>query len=171
MAGSRRDVALALWGGGIIVVMVLLVLLLRVPGLVLAALVGTGAVLSKPYFFTDPEVESLRASLLLARDDIAEILAAFDDLRYGDSTEALADRTLHVPALAQGELSVPEISEFWLRASAAQRFIQRIDAYLGDASVNRFQLERLIQVADQRAMELELSWVEARRVAGELGPG
>ena len=73
-------------------------------------------------------------------------------------------------AWANGDVSHHAISEFLLRSSSARRFIARIDGYLESPDIDRYQLERLIAVADERALELAESWDDARRAARQLGP-
>ena len=87
------------------------------------------------------------------------------------SAEAIADRTLHVPALADRGTTNPVIQDFHLRADAARRFLQRVDGLLASNDLDRPQLERLIAVADERADSLAASWQDARRAAREIGPG
>ena len=170
MDPARRDLSIALWGALIFAVMVLLVLRLKTPGAIIAGLIGVTALLTRRRFIPNPEVESLRSSLLIACDDIRDIVEAFDNLQHGSSTQALADRTLHFPALANTDLSVPEISEFHLKYSAAQRFLARVDTYLQSPDLERVHLEKLIRIADERALELEDAWVAARNAAREIGP-
>ncbi|MCT1612949.1 hypothetical protein [Corynebacterium sanguinis] len=171
MSSARRDFWQAIGMGLLIVAFALLVLWLKVAGLLLAlAILGALIVLMQRYD-TTPEVASLRASLAIARDDIAETLALYDDLLTGMSAEAIADRTLHVPALADRGTTNPVIQDFHLRADAARRFLQRVDGLLASNDLDRPQLERLIAVADERADNLAASWQDARRAAREIGPG
>ena len=90
MDPARRDLSIALWGALIFAVMVLLVLLLKTPGAIIAGLIGVTALLTRRRFIPNPEVESLRSSLLIACDDIRDIVEAFDNLQHGSSTQALA---------------------------------------------------------------------------------
>lgn len=170
MKSSDRDLSRALAGALVLAAVVLLVVVLKLPGFFLSVALIAAVVMIGRRYQLSPEVESMQASLRLARDDIAEILASFDDLQHGASAAAVADRTLHFPALANPDMSVPAINEFLLRASSARRFIARVDSYLDSPVVDRPQLERLISVADQRAFELQVAWDEARRAAREIGP-
>ena len=170
MDPSRRDLLRALYGALILALAILLVVFFRLPGLLIAALlIVFGAAVHRRYD-TSPEIASLKASLRIARDDMAEILQSYDDLQHGTSTQSVADRTLNYPALAQGDVSHHAISEFLLRTSSARRFIARIDGYLESPDIDRIQLEKLIGIADERAMELAESWDDARRAARQIGP-
>ncbi|OFT86068.1 hypothetical protein [Corynebacterium sp. HMSC29G08] len=170
MSKPDRDFSIAIIGTLVLVAVVMLVVLLRLPGLVLSALLVAIVGLIGRRYQPHPEVEAMRASLGYARDDICEILDAYNQLLNGASAADVADRTLHFPALANPDNSVSEINEFLLRASSARRFLSRIDAYLEDPTVDRAQLERLLTIADQRAAELEIAWDDARRAAREIGP-
>ncbi|MEH0146293.1 hypothetical protein V6D40_01270 [Corynebacterium sp. Q4381] len=171
MNASDRDLTRALVGALTLAAVVMLVVLLRLPGLLLSVLLVVGVLVFFRMHQTTPEVAAMRASLSYARDDICEVLDAYDQLQNGASAADIADRTLHYPALANPDNSVPEVNEFLLRASSARRFLSRIDTYLEDPTVDRAQLERLISVADQRAFELQSAWDEARRAAKQIGPG
>ena len=170
MEQSRKDLLQALYGSLILAVAILLVVFLRLPGLLIAVLLVILGIAVHGRYNTNPEVASLKASLRIARDDMAEILQNYEDLQHGTSTQAVADRTLNYPALANGDVSHHAISEFLLRSSSARRFIARIDGYLESPDIDRYQLERLITVADERALELAESWDDARRAARQIGP-
>lgn len=171
MRSSERDFSMAVAGALVLAAVVLLVVLLRVPGLILSLLLVAGVLIVGRRFQTNPEIEAMVSSLRLTRDDICDILDAYDQLQNGASAADIADRTLHFPALANPDNSVPEVNEFLLRASSARRFLARIDAYLEGPSMDKAQLERLLTVADERAFELQTAWDDARRAARELGPG
>lgn len=170
MKQSDRDFSIAIVGALVLAAVVMLVVLLRVPGLILSALLVAVVLFVVRRYQANPEIEAMRASLGYARDDICEILDAYDKLRNGASAADIADRTLYFPALANPDNSVPEVNEFLLRASSARRFLSRLDAYIENPDVDRAQLERLITIADQRASELEIAWNDARRAAREIGP-
>lgn len=170
MNSPDRDLSRALVGALVLAAMVLLVVLLRLPGLLLSIMLLVAVVLLGRRYQSNPEVAAIQSSLTYARDDICEILQAYDQLQHGASAADIADRTLHFPALANPDMSVPAINEFLLRASSARRFVARIDGYLASPSPDRAQLERLLTVADQRAFELQVAWDDARRVAKEIGP-
>lgn len=165
-----KDLSRALGGALVLAAVVMLVVLLRVPGLIISVLLIVAVLLVSRRYHTNPEVAAMQSSLSYARDDICEILNAYDQLQHGASAADIADRTLYYPALANPDNSVPEINEFLLRASSARRFVERVDAYLEDPTVDKAQLERLIAVADQRAFELQSAWDDARRTAREIGP-
>lgn len=170
MSSPNRDLSRALIGALVLAAVVLLVFTLKLPGLMLSALLIIGAILLVRRVQIDPEVLAIRSSLQYARDDIAEVLDAYELLQHGASASDIADRTLHYPALANPDNSVPQVNEFLLRASSARRFLERIDGYLESTSADKAQLERILTVADERAFELQEAWDDARRAAKEIGP-
>ncbi|WP_293831198.1 hypothetical protein [uncultured Corynebacterium sp.] len=170
MSSPDKDLSRALLGAFVLAACVVLVLSLKLPGLLLSALLIVGAILFARRIQVDPEVLAIRSSLQYARDDIAEVLDAYEQLQHGASASDIADRTLHYPALANPDNSVPQVNEFLLRASSARRFLERIDGYLESTSTDKAQLERILTVADERAFELQESWDDARRAAKEIGP-
>lgn len=170
MSSPNRDLSRALIGALVLAAVVLLVFTLKLPGLMLSALLIIGAILLGRRVQIDPEVLAIRSSLQYARDDIAEVLDAYELLQHGASASDIADRTLHYPALANPDNSVPQVNEFLLRASSARRFLERIDGYLESTSTDKAQLERILTVADERAFELQEAWDDARRAAKEIGP-
>ncbi|MBA5243898.1 hypothetical protein [Corynebacterium haemomassiliense] len=170
MSSPNRDLSRALIGALVLAAVVLLVFTLKLPGLMLSALLIIGAILLVRRVQIDPEVLAIRSSLQYARDDIAEVLDAYELLQHGASASDIADRTLHYPALANPDNSVPQVNEFLLRASSARRFLERIDGYLESTSTDKAQLERILTVADERAFELQEAWDDARRAAKDIGP-
>lgn len=170
MSSPNRDLSRALIGALVLAAVVLLVFTLKLPGLLLSALLIIGAILLVRRVQIDPEVMAIRSSLQYARDDIAEVLGAYEQLQHGAAASDIADRTLHYPALANPDNSVPQVNEFLLRASSARRFLERIDGYLESTSTDKAQLERILTVADERAFELQEAWDDARRAAKEIGP-
>lgn len=170
MSSPNRDLSRALIGALVLAAVVLLVFTLKLPGLLLSALLIIGAILLVRRVQIDPEVMAIRSSLQYARDDIAEVLDAYEQLQHGAAASDIADRTLHYPALANPDNSVPQVNEFLLRASSARRFLERIDGYLESTSTDKAQLERILTVADERAFELQEAWDDARRAAKEIGP-
>lgn len=170
MSSPNRDLSRALIGALVLAAVVLLVFTLKLPGLMLSALLIIGAILLVRRVQIDPEVLAIRSSLQYARDDIAEVLDAYEQLQHGASASDIADRTLHYPALANPDNSVPQVNEFLLRASSARRFLERIDGYLQSTSTDKAQLERILTIADERAFELQEAWDDARRAAKDIGP-
>lgn len=170
MNSPDRDLSRALLGALVLAAVVLLVLTLKLPGLLLSVLLVIGAILLARRVQADPEVLAIRSSLQYARDDIAEVLNAYEKLQNGATAADIADRTLYYPALANPDNSVPQVNEFLLRASSARRFLERIDGYLESPGTDKSQLERILTVADERAFELQEAWDDARRAAKEIGP-
>ena len=74
MSSPNRDLSRALIGALVLAVVVLLVFTLKLPGLLLSALLIIGAILLVRRVQIDPEVIAIRSSLQYARDDIAEVL-------------------------------------------------------------------------------------------------
>ncbi|WP_066524913.1 hypothetical protein [Corynebacterium bouchesdurhonense] len=171
MGSSERAFSLAIAGALVLAAVVLLVVLLRVPGLILSLILVAAVLMFERRHQTNPEVAAMEASLRLTRDDICEVLDAYDQLQNGASAADIADRTLHFAALANPDNTVPEVNEFILRASSARRFLARIDAHLERPDLDKAQLERLLAIADERAFELQTAWDDARRAARQLGPG
>lgn len=170
MNSPDRDLSRALLGALVLAAVVLLVLTLKLPGLLLSVLLVIGAILLARRLQADPEVLAIRSSLQYARDDIAEVLDAYEKLQNGATAADIADRTLYYPALANPDSSVPQVNEFLLRASSARRFLERVDGYLESPTTDKAQLERILTVADERAFELQEAWDDARRAAKEIGP-
>lgn len=170
MAGNNRNKEAAIWLTLALVVAILLGSRLGVPGLLLGVALAAVAFVGYRNDTVDPEVEALRSSLRVARDDIAQVVDEYDELITGTSTDALADRTLTYPVLAEPHSDVPAIEDFHLRLGSSRRFLSRVDAHLRNNDLDRHALERLINIADQRALELSESWADARRAARKLGP-
>lgn len=160
----------AIWLTLALVVAILLGARFGYVGLLLGAILAAVAFMGFWKSTVDPEIESLKASLRVARDDIAQIIAEYDDIIAGATTDAIADRTLNYPALTDSRSDVPEIEEFQLRLGSSRRFVGRVDKHLLAGDLDRHSLERLITIADQRAAELAESWSDARRAARRLGP-
>lgn len=139
----------------------------------LGLFVGVVLVLGSSWYFSkaapNPETDALRASLRVARDDIAQVIGEYEELMTGTSADALADRTLNYPALANGSTNAA-IEDFHLRLGSSRRFLARVDAHLANNDLDRHALERMISIADQRAADLAEAWTAARKAARELGP-
>lgn len=166
----RRSVEAAIWLTLALVVAILLGARFGWLGLILGGVVAAVAFIGFCNSTTDPEIESLRASLRVARDDIEQVLGEYDDLLQGPSTDALADRTLHYPELANPHSRLAEVQDFHLRRSSAKRFLARVDTHLLSDDLDRTSLERMLSIADQRAADLAESWTDARRAARDYGP-
>lgn len=170
MAGTKRSRETAIWLTLALVVAILLGTRLGVPGLILGIVLAAVAFVAYRANTVDPEVEALRSSLRVARDDIAEVVAEYEDFASGTSTDALAERTLTYRALAAPHSDIPAIEDFHLRLGSSRRFLARVDTHLLKNDLDRRALERMINIADQRALDLAQSWADARRAARRLGP-
>lgn len=148
---------------------VLLVLWLKVPGLILALLLAAAVYLVRQRRDLDPEIASLITSIRLVAESITDVQDSWDTFREGTDAEALADRTLTRPALADPDCGDPEIERFHFEMNNAGRFLNRLEARLqAPLSVN--QLETLLRVTEERALAIEESWLSARKAARRLGP-
>lgn len=170
MDKPRRGREGAIWLTLALVVAIILGSRLGWIGLFLGLLIGAIAFVGFWNSTTDPEIEALKASLRVARDDIAQVVAEYENLLTGMTTDAIADRTLHYPALADPRTGIPEIEDFHLRLGSARRFVGRVDKHLLDDDLDRHSLERMLSIADQRASDLAESWTDARRAARKNGP-
>lgn len=146
----------------------ILILWLKVPGVILA-----GLIVAAVFSFTrlrpiSPEVSSLMTSIRLSADEITEVQEEWDNYINGTDADALADRTLHRPALADPDCNDPAIEKFHFELSNAHRFLGRLNVRL-NSSPTVPQLEGLLRVTDERALDLRESWLSARKAAHRLG--
>ncbi|MDN8593784.1 MULTISPECIES: hypothetical protein [unclassified Corynebacterium] len=171
MAGSRRNREAAIWLTLALVVAILLGTRMGYIGLLIGIAIAAVAFIGYRNSTVDPEVEALKSSLRVARDDIAQVVAEYEDFMSGIGPDALAERTLTYRALAHPHSDIPAIEDFHLRLGSSRRFLARVDTHLGNDDLDRRALERMINIADQRACDLAASWADARRAARRLGPG
>lgn len=147
----------------------LLVVTLKLPGALLALLmIGAMSFMSRVRP-NSSEILALRSSIELSLDDINETLTQYENFRSGTDTDAIADRTLLRPELANEDSEVAEIESFHYLRRGASRFLNRVDAKLA-SDLDASQLLKLLEVTDQRAAQLQESWIEARRAARRLAP-
>lgn len=147
---------------------VVLIWLLKLPGFLLATAL-TVAILSMVRSRPNAsEHTALRSSIQLSAEDISDVLNEYKHFLTSSDAEALADRTLNRPALADKDCTHPYISGFFYQCSAAQRFLNRLDARLAK-DLETAELENLLAVTDQRASKLTDVWILARRAAYQLG--
>lgn len=169
--GSSGDWSRRLVIPAIVVGSLLILLWLRWPGLILIALVLGITYVMLRFRPNASETTALRSSIILSAEDISDILREFDDFSDSPDPDALADRTLHRPALLDLDCADPDIESFHYQYSTAQRFLSRLDARLASPDLDVAQLENLLSVTDRRALELRESWLAARQAARRLGPG
>lgn len=148
----------------------LLVLWLKLPGLIIAGLIIAAVVGVSRLRPVSTEVTSLITSIQLSADEILDIEQEWNNYLDGTSADALADRTLHRPALADPDCHDPDIQKFHFTMANARRFLSRLDARL-EANLSVPQLEGILKVTDARALDLRESWLVARQAAHRLGPG
>lgn len=158
--------------GSIAIVVAALVVLsvLRLPGLIICLIILPIALFmlySRP---DASEHNALRSSISLSADDIQDVVEEFDHFAHSADAEAIADRTLHRPALLDSECQDPAVEKFHFQLSTAQRYLNRLDARLEQSSMETNEFEQLLKITDQRALELRESWLAARRAALALGP-
>lgn len=166
----KRSTEGAIWLTLALVVAILLATRFGWTGLILGCVIAAVAFIGYWNSTMDPEVESLKASLRVARDDIEQIVDEYHEFLNGSSTDALADRTLNYPELANPNSKLPAVEDFHLRLGSARRFISRVDAHLLNDDLDRHSLERILSIADQRAADLAESWTDARKAARRRGP-
>ncbi|WP_231686394.1 hypothetical protein [Corynebacterium deserti] len=118
---------------------------------------------------TTPEVESLRTSIRLSAEDISDVQKEWAAFLSGADSDSLADRTLTRPALADPDCGDPAIEKFHFEISNANRFLGRLEARL-QQSLLTSELETLLKVTDERALDLRETWLSARKAAHRLGP-
>lgn len=166
--GSSRPERQNVWLFIILVCCVVLVGWLKFYGLLLAIPVLLVAVLVARARPDAPEVRALRSSIELSAEDIQHVILEFENFREAPDTDAMADRTLHRPALLDEDCDHPEIENFRFQYNSNRRFLSRLQARLvADLTVP--ELEQLLHVIDQRADSLRESWLAARRSAKQLG--
>lgn len=146
-----------------------LVLWLKLPGLILALIIIAGVFGVTQLRPLSPEVSSLMTSIQLSAEDITAVQQEWDNYLNGTDAESLADRTLYRPALANPDCNDPDIERFHFDLATANRFIGRLGARL-EAGLSVPQLEGILKVTDERALNLRESWLAARKAAHRLGP-
>ncbi|MGD7001071.1 hypothetical protein [Corynebacterium halotolerans] len=159
-----------LWLTAIALLCLILVVWLKFYGLLLAAPIIFMTLLLVRNRHDAPETTALRSSIELSAEDISDVIADYDHFVSSPDTDAIADRTLHRPALLDADCADPDIERFHFQCQTNRRFLHRLQARLaGELSVA--ELEQLLSITDQRATELKESWFLARRSAKRLGPG
>ncbi|MDU0477886.1 hypothetical protein QVA66_01380 [Staphylococcus chromogenes] len=147
-----------------------LVLLFKTWGaLISLVLIGVLAVITS-FRRNDGEAEAIKASIRLSADEITDTIDSFNTFLTGTDTASLADRTLHRPELANKDSLNPDIEKFYYLYGANVRYLHRLQARLAQ-NLTVTQAEHLLTITDQRALELQESWLAARRAAYQLGPG
>lgn len=164
-ASQRRRLALLLAA----VTAVVLVVTLKLPGVILAFLVCGALWLIAGARPDASEHAALRASIALTVEDITDVIQDYTTFATSEDSDALADRTLHRPALVDVDCTNPSIEAFHYEMHGAQRFLRRLNARVNAPDVETNELESLLKVADERAAELKETWLAARRAALALG--
>ncbi|WP_156232719.1 hypothetical protein [Corynebacterium occultum] len=137
-------------------------LLLAIPVLLVTVLVAR----ARP---DATEARALRSSVELSAEDIQNVILEFENFRGAPDTDAMADRTLHRPALLDEDCDHPDLENFRFQFNSNRRFLSRLPARLA-ADLTVTELEQLLHVTDQRAESLKDAWLTARRSAKQLGP-
>lgn len=158
--------------GSIAIVVAAFVVLsvLRLPGVIICLIILPIALFmlySRP---DASEQKTLRSSISLSADDIQDVVDEYEHFAHSVDTAAIADRTLHRPALMDTECEDPAVEQFHYQLSTAKRYLRRLDARLVKTNMETSEFEQLLKITDQRALELKESWLVARRAALALGP-
>lgn len=152
----------------VIVCCIVLSLWLKVPGLILSTFILLGTFFLVNQDQKSTERDALIMSIRLSSEDIENTLEQYSTFLNGTDTDALADRTLHRPELANQDSEDPDIEAFHYSARNCRRFLNRLDAKLG-AETSLDELRRILTATDERAAQLEEQWRAARRAALRLG--
>ncbi|PCC82009.1 hypothetical protein COM45_09845 [Corynebacterium accolens] len=152
-----------------VVAAVALIVTLKLPGLFIALLVAGAMWLFASARPDASEHAALRTSINLSADDIRDVIAEFDVFCNSQNTDAIADRTLHRPALLDLDCTDPTIEAFRYELNGAKRFLSRLDIRVYRTDIETDELESLLRVTDDRATELRETWLAARRAALSLG--
>lgn len=149
-------------------VCLLLIFFLQWEGIILTGVILLAIYLASRYRPDSQEAEALVSSIVLSREDIEDVLHQYDKFLNSEDADAIADRTLHRPALADEDCDDPDISAFHFLVDTSKRYVSRVNSRLKrDLSVQ--QLEALLLVTDKRALELKEAWLLARKSAHRLG--
>lgn len=148
---------------------IMLILWLKLPGVLLATIIGVATVSVMRMRTSTPETVSLVTSIRLSAEEISDVQLEWQQFLTSPEADALADRTLVRPALADPDCGDKAIEKFHYEISNANRFLGRLDARLQQNLVAS-ELETLLKVTDERALELRETWLDARKAAQKLGP-
>ena len=149
-------------------VCLLLIFFLKWEGIILTGVILLVIYLASRYRPDSQEAEALVSSIVLSREDIEDVLVQYDKFLNSQDADAIADRTLHRPALADEDCNDPDICAFHFLADTSRRYVSRVNSRLKrDLSVQ--QLEVLLLVTDKRALELKEAWLLVRKSAHRLG--
>lgn len=146
-----------------------LIVLLKAPGVIISILLASAVWLMSSARPEASEHAALRTSIELSAEDISDVIAEFKNFETSPDPDALADRTLHRPALLDLDTNDPDIEAFHYQYASALRYLKRLPARLANPMLSTSQLEHLLTITDQRAADLKESWLTARRAAQKLG--
>ncbi|WKD59120.1 hypothetical protein [Corynebacterium caspium] len=157
--------------GALAISMFLLVVILKLPGLLISLVLGLLAFsVARNQPVETYETTTLATSIRLSAEEIEGVLNEFEYFLFSSDAPALADRTLHRPALADSDSTIPEVERFYFEARAAQRFLNRLESRIERCRYSVSQLEKLLAVTDERANSLQESWLSARRASRMIDP-
>ncbi|RNE49748.1 hypothetical protein [Corynebacterium alimapuense] len=154
----------------IIISSLLILVLFRLQGLLLIAPIVAIAFLVSNKRPDATEITALRASIALSAEDISDVLAEYDQFATAPDADSLADRTLMRPALIDQDCEDPAVESFRHQYATSRRYLSRLEARLSNPALEVSQLESLLSVTDQRALDIESAWLTARQAAKRLGP-
>ncbi|MCU9518507.1 hypothetical protein N7326_01305 [Corynebacterium sp. ES2794-CONJ1] len=152
----------------VLVCCALLIFFFKIEGVLLSVFILAGVFLITKFQPNYQEGSALKSSISLSKEDIEDVLAEYDKFLHGMEADDLADRTIIRPALADSDCTEPDISEFIFLSKTSKRFVSRLDSRLR-RNLSVTQLEELLKITDARALELQESWMRARRAAQRLG--
>lgn len=163
------------WRFGVLAVLVIcifvLISLLKLPGLIISAvLAGAAFFVARSQPTETIESVTLVTSIRLSAEEIQGVLAELETFLHSSDPAAIADRTLHHPELVQEDSPIPAVDRFYFEARSARRFLHRLDSHIERCRYSVPQLERLLQVTDERAFSLQEAWLDARRATRALDP-
>lgn len=148
-----------------------LVATLKLPGLLISALLALAAYIMVSSRPDASDLASLRTSIELSAEDLQDVLDEFNTFCSSEDPNIVADRMLQRPALADADCTDPDISAFHYEKNSAQRFLRRLGPRLYRSDAETAELETLLRVTDERVEALQEAWLKARRSAVQLGPG
>ena len=122
----------ALAVGLTVIACVALIVLLKVPGLIISFLLAAAAWLMSSARPDATEHQALRSSIQLSAEDIRDVMDEFEKFETSMDPDALADRTLHRPALLDLDTSNEAIEGFHYQYATASRYLKRLPGRLAN---------------------------------------
>lgn len=155
----------------LVVAALALISFLRTAGVIIVTIAAIALAFHLIRSASSPETASLRGSVRLSAENLAAVLAEYEQFSASPDAPHLADRTLYRPALLDPGCADPDITAFHAHRAASLRFLGRLERHLENPNLSVRELESLLTTTDERSQQLEQSWWEARQAARRLGPG